>query len=237
VLIGDDASSILAPRAAEALRQRAELSRNGAAPDPHNQCLPEPTPYTLAISSAIQIIQQKNEVLIIQVPDQKVRHVKLNVPHPARVTPTWQGDSVGHYEGATLVIDTIGQKVGPLSVVDGYGTPFSENLHVIERYRLIDGIAARDAQVKYVARYLPPGVPSPLTNEYGRGSIDTDTNKAGLQVEITVEDPVMFTTPWSALVTWRHVLGDWAEAICAENVESYYAGLNIAVPRADKPDF
>ena len=36
------------------------------------------------------------------------------------------------------MIDTIGQKVGPLSMVDAYGTPFSAALHVIERYRLID---------------------------------------------------------------------------------------------------
>jgi hypothetical protein len=43
-----------------------------------------------------------------------------------------------------LVIDTIGQKIGPLSMVDLYGTPFSLALHVIERYRLIDGATARD---------------------------------------------------------------------------------------------
>ena len=237
VVIGDDANPILTPRAAEALRRRAAISRNGAAPDPHNQCLPEPTPYTLALSSAIQIIQQKDEVVIIQVPDQKVRHIKMNVPHPAHVVPTWQGDSVGHYEGDTLVIDTIGQKAGPLSVIDPYGTPFSEKLHVIERYRLIDGVAARDAQVKNDARYFPAGVASFLTNEYGRGSIDPDTNKPGLQVEITVEDPVMFTTPWSALVTWRHVPGEWPEAICAENTREYYANRNTGIPTADKPDF
>jgi hypothetical protein len=50
----------------------------------------------------------------------------MNEPHPARVTPSWYGDSVGHYEGDTLVIDTIGVKIGPISMVDMYGTPHTE---------------------------------------------------------------------------------------------------------------
>ena len=163
--------------------------------------------------------------------------VRRNVPHPTRLTPTWQGDSVGHYEGDTLVIDTIGLKVGPLSMVDLYGTPYSAELHVIERYRLIDGTAARDAQQKHESNYFPAGVSSPLKNEYGRGNIDPDTGKKGLQVEITVQDPGMLTGPWSGLVTYRHVLGEWPEAVCAENTREYYANKDTQVPQADKPDF
>jgi len=94
------------------------------------------------------MIQQKDEVILLYLSDHQVRHVRLNVPHSAHPAPTWQGESVGHYEGDTLVIDTIGQKVGPLSMVDRYGTPFSAALHVIERYRLIDGPMARDLQLK-----------------------------------------------------------------------------------------
>jgi hypothetical protein len=47
--------------------------------------------------------------------------VRLNVPHSVHPARTWQGESAGHYEGDTLVVDTIGQKVGPLSMVDRYG--------------------------------------------------------------------------------------------------------------------
>ena len=70
--------------------------------------------------------------------------VRLNQPHPANVTPSWYGDSVGHYEGDTLVIDTVGIKIGPFSMVDMYGTPYSEALHVVERYQLLDYEAAKD---------------------------------------------------------------------------------------------
>ena len=66
----------------------------------------------------------------------------MNQPHPAHVTPSWYGDSVGHYEGDTLVIDTVGIKVGPFAMVDMYGTPHTEALHVVERYRLLDMIRA-----------------------------------------------------------------------------------------------
>jgi len=235
--VGDDRNPLLTARAAEALRKRNEISMNDAAPDPHNQCRPEPTPFTLATQFGVQIFQQKNEVLIVSVADQSVRHIRMNASHPAHLVPTWQGDSVGHYEGGVLVIDTIGQKTGALAVVDLYGTPFSEKLHVTERYRLIDGAAARDAQQQNEARYFPPGVSSPLTNEYGRGNIDPDSSKPGLQVEVTVEDPEMFTKPWSGYVTYRHVLGDWPEAICAENTHEFYANRETAVPQAATPDF
>lgn len=237
LFVGDDSSPLLTSRAADAIRKRAEISRNGAAPDPHNQCAPEPTPFTLATQFGFEIVQAKNEVLLLSLGDHKVRRVKMNVPHPARVTPTWQGDSVGHYEGDTLVVDTIGQKVGPISMVDLYGTPFSEKLHVIERYHLIDGIAAHDAQEKHERRYFPVGRSSPFTNVYGRGNLDPDTNKPGLQVEVTVDDPVMFTKQWSGLLTYRHVLGDWPEAVCAENTHEYYANRDTPIPRADTPDF
>jgi hypothetical protein len=67
----------------------------------------------------------------------EVRHVYLNVPHSANVKPSWYGESVGHYEGGTLVVDTIGQN--NKTVVDAFRTPHTEKLHVVERWRLVDG--------------------------------------------------------------------------------------------------
>ena len=237
IMAGDDTNPILRPTAREVLRTRAEFARDAAAPDPHNQCAPEPTPFTLTTQFGLEIVQARDEVLLLSLADHKVRRVKLNVPHPARVLPTWQGDSVGRYEGDALVVDTVGQKVGPLSMVDLYGTPFSDKLHVIERYRLIDGAAARDAQTRHESRYFPAGRSSPFTNEYGRGNIDPDAGKPGLQVEITVEDPEIFTTRWSATITYRRVLGDWPESVCAENTREYYANRDTPIPTAAKADF
>lgn len=75
-------------------------------------------------------------------------------------------------------------------MVDAFGTPYSRMLHVAERYRLIDGEAAAEAQRKHGA--INRAIPF-----YGRGHIDPDTAKKGLQVEFTMEGEGVFTTPWS----------------------------------------
>src|SRR6202163_794103 len=237
-VVGDFTNPILRPHAAEVVKKNGELELSGVViPNPHNQCRPEPTPFAFSIQLGMQIIQRRDEVTLLYLSDHQVRPVRMNVPHSDHPTPTWQGESVGHYEGDTLVIDTIGQKVGPLSVVDRFGTPFSAALHVIERYRLIDAAAACALQLKHESTYFGAGKSSPPNNPYGRGDIDPDPTKPGLQVEITVDDPAVFTTPWSAFVTYRHVQGEWPEAVCAENTQGSGSSWIVLVPQADKPDF
>ena len=87
------------------------------------------------------------EVYIIWQRDQIVRHVYLDVPHSANPKPSWNGESVGHYEGDTLVVDTIAQTTS--SFVDLYRTPHSEKLHLIERYRLIEGGKALQVEMTF----------------------------------------------------------------------------------------
>jgi hypothetical protein len=227
--LGDPASPILKPEAAEAVRRFGELAFNGkVAQDLHNSCWPEPPPYVLSLHFGVQILQRRDEVTLLYLLYNTVRHVRLNAPHPENLAPSWQGHSVGRYEGDTLVIDTVGIKVAPFSTVDPFGTPHSKALHVVERYRLIDGEAAAEAQRKHGAIYRP----SP---PYGRGTIDPDTAKKGLQVAFTVDDPGVFTSPWSGRVTYRRLIGDWPEAVCAEN--PHFFGTDAAIPMAHTPDF
>jgi hypothetical protein len=51
----------------------------------------------------------------------QARYIYLNEPHSANVKPSWLGESVGHYEGDTLVVDTIG--LSTKTVVDSFRTP------------------------------------------------------------------------------------------------------------------
>jgi hypothetical protein len=90
-----------------------------------------------AIFEAIYFVQTPKEVVMIFSGDAQVRHVYLDVPHSANLTPSWYGESVGHYEGDTLVADTIG--MNNKTYLDLFRTPHSEKLHVVERFRLIDG--------------------------------------------------------------------------------------------------
>jgi hypothetical protein len=84
----------------------------------------------------MQFIQTPNEVVIMLLG--QPRHVYLNVPHTKNPKPSWMGESVGHYEGGdTLVVDTIG--LNDKTFVDGYRTPHTTQLHVIERFKLTQG--------------------------------------------------------------------------------------------------
>ena len=138
-LVGDYTNPILKQQAAETVKNFGELSLKGITfPSPANQCWPEPVPYIYK-NFAMLIFQQPDRITIIYDQDHEVRHVRLNEPHPAEVTPSWYGDSVAHYEGDTLVIDTVGTKTDrPFAMIDLYGTPYTEKLHVVERYRLLD---------------------------------------------------------------------------------------------------
>jgi hypothetical protein len=222
--VGDYTNPILTPQSAKIVKERGEAQLAGVNfPDPRNQCRPEPPPFILALEFEVQILQQKDKVSILYIYGHQIRRIRMNSSHPEHVMPSWYGDSVGHYDGNTLVVDTVGVKVGPLSMVDIFGTPHSEALHVVERYRLIDGQAASKA-------ILPPR--TPFGNE-----IDPDAKKDGLQVEFTVDDPGAFTMPWSAVVTYRPLLGEWQEVVCAENNDVYFSYDAANFPHADKPDF
>src|SRR5271155_5161664 len=129
-LVGNYTNPILNPRAAQVVKEHGELSLRGVGyPTPSNQCWPAGVPY-IFWNYGMQMLQQPDKVTILYLHDHEFRQVRLNQSHPAHVTPSWYGDSVGRYEGDTLVIDTIGIKIGPFSMVDVYGTPYTEALHV-----------------------------------------------------------------------------------------------------------
>jgi len=226
---GNFNNPILTPSAATIVKQRGEMLRNGVDyPNPSLNCLPMVSPYIFRVQE-FQIIQKKDEVVFLFMQDHQVRRVRLNAQHPAKLTPSWYGDSVGHYEGDTLVVDTVGTKLGPYPMVDMYGSPFSDALHVVERYRLIDYQVAKAAQEKNIRNQ--GGVATEQA-----AFVDENYRGKGLQIQFTVEDKNVFKTPWSALVTLRKA-GGWVENVCAENTNEYYANGVTQIPEAGKPDF
>ena len=228
--IGDYTNPILKPAAAEVVKRHGELESGGVPlPTPRNHCWPEGVPFIFS-NFGMQILQQPDKLTILYDHDHQVRHVRLNQPHPAQVTPSWYGDSVGHYDGDTLVIDTIGIKIGPVSMIDWYGTPYTNALHVVELYRLIDNEAAKEAEERGVRVVGRVG---------GANGLELDPNyrDEALQLQFTVEDEGVFTMPWSATITRRRSSSEWPEFVCVENPHGYFPGKHAAVPTADKPDF
>jgi hypothetical protein len=226
---GNYNNPILRPEAAALVKQRTEMLLGGEDfPTPSNRCLPMVAPYLFRVQE-MQMIQKKDEVIFLYMQDHQVRHIKLNQAHPAHITPSWYGDSVGHYENGTLVVDTIGAKLGPVPQVDMYGSPFSEALHVVERYRMIDYETAKTAQDRNIREQ------GPVATEQA-AAIDETYRGDGLQIQFTVEDKNVFNTPWSGIATYRKAAG-WVENVCAENPHEYYTGRDTDVPKADAPDF
>jgi len=227
--VGDYTNPILKPDAATMVKKRGDIALSGVtSPTPSNRCWPSGVPY-IFFQPGMEMLRKPNEIVFIYLRNHEFRHVRLNEPHPARVVPSWYGDSVGHYEGDTLVIDTVGVKADrPFAMVDMYGTPFSSALHVVERYRMVDYEEAQAA----VARNLTQNarVPDTASDRTYRGK--------RLQVIFTVEDEGVFTMPWSGGITYERPAMAWEENVCAENPFDFFAGKNDAfVPTADKPDF
>ena len=131
---GDSTNPILQPWAREIVKRNADseiaLTHVYTADD---SCRPSGVPQALNLIGPLEILQLKDHVVMIHERDQQVRRVWLNVGHSANARPSWYGESVGHYEGETLVIDTIGQNAR--TVVDAFGTPHTEQLHVVERFQ------------------------------------------------------------------------------------------------------
>jgi hypothetical protein len=81
---------------------------------------------------AIHFLQTSKEVLMINDGDTQIRHIYMNVPHSEHLTPSYYGESVGHYEGDELVVDTAGFN-DKTFVDDRYNVPHTTQLHVVER--------------------------------------------------------------------------------------------------------
>jgi len=232
-LVGDYTNPILKPEAAEIVKRHGDMSLAGVTyPTPSNQCWPGGVPYVFW-NIGMEMFQEKDQLTILYEVDHEVRRVRMNARHPARVVPSYYGDSVGHYEGDTLVIDTVGIKPGRFPMLDMYGTPFSPALHVVERYRFIDYEATKAA----AERDEKDNLRLPDDRNDLAIAVDLNYRGKGLQLEFTVEDKGVFTTPWSATITYRRAASEWREHVCAENLQEYYYNKQAEAPTAARPDF
>ncbi len=138
IMAGDWSNPILQPWVREIVKKNAEseiaLKHVFQADD---SCWPVTVPAILNMREVVQWTQGKDKITLVYQRDHQVRHIYLNQKHSENPKPSWYGESIGHFEGDTLVVDTLGIKVAPMSYVDPFGTPHTEKLHVVERYRVI----------------------------------------------------------------------------------------------------
>jgi hypothetical protein len=107
--------------------------------DTFHRCFPPGVPriYTSGFGAPFEILQIPGRVVMIFEYDHIVRQIYTDRrQHPQDPNPTWMGDSIGTWEGRTLVVDTIG--FNDKTWLDGSGHPHSEALHVVERIQRVN---------------------------------------------------------------------------------------------------
>jgi hypothetical protein len=147
--IADLTNPNLKPWVKEVMRKdNEEVIAGKIAFTPSQSCLPAGIPNFLALGgnqNPYWFLQTPKEAWIMRSADSQVRRIYLDMPHSPNPKPSWYGESVGHYEGDTLVVDTIG--LSTKTFVDNYRTPHTEKLHVVERWRMVNDRQALEAMV------------------------------------------------------------------------------------------
>src|SRR5436190_11576495 len=216
----------LKPWVVDLLKQDDLVAASGRAlATAHSLCYPEGVPYVFG-ETRVQILQRPSEITMLFGGEQEQsRTIYLDRPHSAHVVPSWYGESVGHFEGDSLVVDTVGIAAKPQSGSMGlFGTPHTNALHIVERYRfLAEG-------EKSVGRGPNPTASNPtlVADEIVRGG-------KTLRLTFTVDDPGAYRKPWSVTLDFLPLKTPIQEYVCTENYQE--KDLLPLIPTAEIPDF
>jgi hypothetical protein len=147
--VADLSNPILQPWTIPSMKKANEDVLAGKVPfRARERCWPVGVPGFVAYSlvEPFYFIQTPQKIVVINQGGPEIRRIYLNVVHSKDLKPSWYGESVGHYEnGDTIVIDTIG--ISAKSFVDNYRTPHTEQLHVVERWKIAADAKTVDVSV------------------------------------------------------------------------------------------
>jgi hypothetical protein len=218
--IADLSNPILQPWVKEELRKRNELVLAGKGDlSPAVNCWPVGVPsfLLLTIQPIFFVPGAKEVVLVWQGDHHQMRRIYLTDRHSPHVSPSWFGESIGHYEGDMLVVDTIG--LNTRTVTDFFFTPHTDKLHVVERFRVFPDGRTMQASIH--------------VEDPGAFTMGWDAVQHYRRVEPGVAEN---ETPLSP-ISGSTAAGPLIERICAENAQNHFGGGIAPVPQAQKPDF
>lgn len=143
------------------------------------ECVPPGQPWQIDLNFPFQIYQSNHVMTFVFQEYHGIWNIRLGQAHRTNAAAEYSGDSVGHWDGATLVVDTVGFKRSLWLDLDG--TPASTSARLTSRVRKI---------------------------HYG--------GSWRLEIVTTVDDPQMYTAPWSMVRTygWRPNMADFVEYNC-----------------------
>ena len=157
------------------------------------QCLPHGMPLMMAVPSAIgfEFLFTPGRVTILNEEGEVRRIYTDGRQHDADADATFSGESIGHWEGQTLVVDTVAIK--PKAMLMVFVVQGSGKTHVLERIRL--------------------------------------TAKNALEVDTTVDDPIVLAAPWHYRLTYERSSSGFIEYVCAENNRESGGKLDLEPPK------
>jgi hypothetical protein len=131
--------------------------------DPDLHCLLAGIPRITSMPMPFEIVQTPKKVVIAYESYHAFRIIPFNdkLQHPNDLVPTWMGDSVARWDGDTLVVDVAG--FNDKTWLSGTGSFHSEDLHVVERFKLNS-----DDTITYTATVTDPKV---LTKPWTTGAL------------------------------------------------------------------
>ena len=170
------------------------------------------------MTQPMYFVQGPKDVVMILQSFNDVRRVHLTDKHSDNIKPSWYGESIGRYEGDTLIVDTIG--IDKRTWVDGFATPHTEQLHVVERFRLIENGEVLEANI----HVEDPGAFTTPWNAIQRFR----------QYELAVRQ-----VPIERLAQLAsQPEGPLTEMSCADNPNSFFPSVEaIPIPQDASPDF
>jgi hypothetical protein len=105
--------------------------------DPDARCLPPGVPRTTTMGLfPMQIVQTPKQIVMLFEVYHVFRVIPIDQPHPDDAEPTYMGNSVGHWDGDTLVVDVT--NFNDETWLAGTGTFHSDQLHVVEKFKRVD---------------------------------------------------------------------------------------------------
>jgi hypothetical protein len=219
--LADLSNPILQPWARDVIRKRNEaVLSEKLIGTPTASCWPKGvTGFLLSpMTQPMFFVQGPKEVVLILTSFNDVRRIHLTDKHSVNVKTSWYGESIGRYEGDSLIVDTIG--LDDRTWIDGFGTPHSSQLRVVERFHLIEGGTVLEANIH--------------VEDPGAFTMPWDAIQRFRQYEAAVRKvPIERLTQLASAPE-----GPLVEMNCADNPNSYFAGTAaLPIPQAITPDF
>lgn len=120
------------PAAQDIAATRLELFKAGHAnASAHLMCRPTGIQGVTSPKGPVLILQTPEKLVFLQEEDREVRKIYFEAEHPKDLKPSYSGDSIAHWEGNTLVVDTIGYN--GKGQMDEVGNPHGTQMHMVQR--------------------------------------------------------------------------------------------------------